>query len=446
MTHSQRMFHAVMAQGVHELAQRAGAKGCWRLPVQLQGQPIYAIGSPELLSYLLRQRQGDNPLCDNSSPANGMLRRAMGEGVFTTNDPECWRTAHELWAPFFRRSQVADIAAHTTLDWWQGQQPDLIQGRTVALVPRFIQLSVRVLSRVVLGELPAAQASQVPALTEAVFSNMALNLVRLALPDWLPGGRRYQEAIGRLDQLVYQIIQGRRDQPTTTDNLLSTLIASGKMGDQQIRDQLFTAFLAGFDSMAVTLGWAAEFLARDWPLQQALQAELASGWGQLLSREHRHHSLLSRVVTETLRLRPSFPVFFGGAARDIELPDHLPAELRAATPVIPQGAQLLFVPLAAQTSSKVWGDRASEFDPGRWDAASGTAAQRSVMRQAFLPFGLGERRCLGEHLALTVVPQALGLLVERFDLLPVRQKLPPGSYSMTLSPAGGATVRLASRP
>jgi cytochrome P450 len=82
--------------------------------------------------------------------------------------------------------------------------------------------------------------------------------------------------------------------------------------------------------------------------------------------------------------------------------------------------------------------QAEQFDPGRFL----TAESR---RFAFMPFGMGERVCIGNHFAMQESLLLLSMIVQHFDL----QLLDAGEVeiemAVSLRPKGGVPVRLTPR-
>lgn len=97
---------------------------------------------------------------------------------------------------------------------------------------------------------------------------------------------------------------------------------------------------------------------------------------------------------------------------------------------LPRGALALYSPYLSGRDPAVW-DRPDEFDPGRWAG--------KPPAWAYLPFGGGERLCLGMHLAQMLIHDALAALpplhAVRGDATPL-----PG---LTLGPRGPLIVTAA---
>ena len=78
---------------------------------------------------------------------------------------------------------------------------------------------------------------------------------------------------------------------------------------------------------------------------------------------------------------------------------------------LPAMADVLVSPYLVHRHPAHWPD-AERFDPGRFGAGEGDGRNRF----AYLPFGLGARACIGEHLALVEMHTHVATLARRFDL------------------------------
>jgi cytochrome P450 len=78
---------------------------------------------------------------------------------------------------------------------------------------------------------------------------------------------------------------------------------------------------------------------------------------------------------------------------------------------LPAGADVLISPYLVHRHPAHWSDP-ERFDPGRFGGEEGERRNRFV----YLPFGLGARACIGEHLALVEMHTHVATLARRFDL------------------------------
>jgi cytochrome P450 len=133
------------------------------------------------------------------------------------------------------------------------------------------------------------------------------------------------------------------------------------------------------------------------------------------------------VIWESLRLRPPL----------VDIVRQANAPVRLAGLHVPASTLLLIPPpLIHREAATEEGDR---FEIARF---RGTQPDP----ETWLPFGGGERRCLGASLAMLELREILPQIIGRFELLPARSKPErPWLYGTALVPAFGACVVLRER-
>jgi cytochrome P450 len=135
-------------------------------------------------------------------------------------------------------------------------------------------------------------------------------------------------------------------------------------------------------------------------------------------------------VREILRLYPSAPFVPRRAAVDEELLGY----------PIPAGTTVVVMPWLVHRNPKYWPD------PTRFDPRRHLDSSASRPRLAWMPFGAGQRICIGQGLALMEANFALGKLLRRFTPAPGRGHLrSEPRLSTTLSSRDGVWIRLQER-
>ncbi len=112
---------------------------------------------------------------------------------------------------------------------------------------------------------------------------------------------------------------------------------------------------------------------------------------------------LDRVLSETMRLYP--PVGL--------IPRHVREDCSHGDYRFPAGSQLHISPYLLHRHPRHW-DAPERFWPDRF--VDSEVSTRAVRDGAFLPFGSGIRRCIGDHLALIQVKLLLATLLQRVRL------------------------------
>ena len=89
---------------------------------------------------------------------------------------------------------------------------------------------------------------------------------------------------------------------------------------------------------------------------------------------------------------------------------------------------------------ELWDDPL-RFDPGRFTPEA--MANRHPL--AWLPFGAGQRLCIGKEFALMEGQLILARILSRYRITAVNERMPKVHVATTLRPGGGVWVRLSRR-
>ncbi|TPX32593.1 hypothetical protein SmJEL517_g04267 [Synchytrium microbalum] len=120
--------------------------------------------------------------------------------------------------------------------------------------------------------------------------------------------------------------------------------------------------------------------------------------------------ILSAVVKETLRLRPSAPVLNRVTAVD-KMYEWKDKDGSTKRHFVAKGADTGFQPYVVQLHPDNY-DNPTAFDPSRWlDSRA-----KTYDTYAYVPFGGGPRKCLGEKLALFEVKMVVVGVLREFDV------------------------------
>lgn len=136
---------------------------------------------------------------------------------------------------------------------------------------------------------------------------------------------------------------------------------------------------------------------------------------------------LGLILNESLRLYPPAVATIRRATEDVEL----------GGVMIPKGTEILIPIVAVHHDSELWGRDVNEFNPIRFARGVGNAAKHPM---AYMPFGLGSRRCIGQNLAILEAKMAIAMILQRFsfDVAPTYVHAP--TVQMLLQPQYGAPI------
>ena len=345
---------------------------------------------------------------DRTGAVYDRVRRAMGNGVATARHAD-HRRQRLIMQPAFHASHLpgyAEVMQRQTaamLDGWH-------EGRLVDLVDEMFRLT----TSIALGALfsTGLDDEEAAKLREAFEVFLRGTFTQIALPMLnrlpLPANRRYQAALGQWRAQVRGLIERYRSAGGEEQDLMARLLAArGDEGegltDQELSDQVAVLLIAGAETTSAVLTWATYLLCTHPEVLDAVNAEVdrvlggeVAGWKQLPELE-----LTARVVLEAMRLYP--PSWL--------LPRTATRETRLGGSVVPAGTILLVSEYVLHHDPAVFPEP-ERFDPDRWTEHGRSTSPHA--RRAYMPFGAGPTKCLGEQFATAEATLALASILARW--------------------------------
>jgi cytochrome P450 len=374
------------------------------------------------------------------SPTYAELSFIMGQGLVVADGP-LWRRHRRIVQPVFSRQRIdallPRIAAsiESELERWRS----LAEGPPVDLVGEMNRLTLSVAGRVILdidlGEAAGTiGASLLTAFTYVSRRQRSLLKPPAALPT--PARRRARRAVAALDEAVFRLIRERRAASGADPTDLLSVLAKARddetgegLTDRELRDELITMVIGGFETTSMGLTWASYLLSRHPDAARRLRDEAAGVLGDRTPTADDVARLpyARMVFEEALRLFPT--IWYMDR---VALEDDVVSGYR-----VPAGSLVALSPYVTHRRPDVWDD-ADAFDPERF-----TPERRAAIpRLAYFPFGAGPRTCVGGHLAMLEGQLALAMIARRFAF-----ERPPGAAPvpepyMALHPRGGMSMRI----
>jgi cytochrome P450 len=256
----------------------------------------------------------------------------------------------------------------------------------------------------------------------------------VAVPRWLPTPARvrFRKAVAWLKDFAAARVAARRAGAAPAGCLLESLLASPVDGgpplpDDEIRDEILTLILGGYDTVGSSLAWALYLLARNPAWLERVRRDDAVVDLPTKPLLGAPECLVDQVFAEALRLQPPVWVLARQAVdRDV-----------VGGREVTAGSTVLVSPYVLHRDRRWWDD-VDAFRPDRFTL-------RTAFPPAFLPFGSGARQCLGMGIAFLEARIIIPAVVRLFDIV-VDPAFDGGStVSITLSPALGLPVRLRQR-
>jgi len=263
------------------------------------------------------------------------------------------------------------------------------------------------------------------------FFAVFIKALRRDLGAWSPWGR-YIRARAKCYALIEARMAAVRRALNDDDSSVLALWvrlrdSSGQpaLTDAEIRDNLLTLLFAGHDSTAVALTWCMYWVHREPGVLLALLDEL-QGYAKTLDVGLLGQTpYLDAVCQESLRVHPVAPGIARRLDKAMDLGDF----------TVPAGDVVMACIDLASYEPDLFSEP-HRFRPERFIG-------RNYEHNEFIPFGGGERRCLGANMAFAEMRFVLATLVcqHRFRLTEKRPVLPAWSHGIR-RPATGVRMIL----
>jgi cytochrome P450 len=216
---------------------------------------------------------------------------------------------------------------------------------------------------------------------------------------------RFQRQAARLDALLTEQLALRRGHPSPGTDILSLLLsardeAGQPMEDAELKDELRTLLIAGYETTSIGMTWALYWTHRLPEVRQRLLEELAPLGPMPDAESLTRLSYLSAVCNEALRLNPVAPLLTRRTLAPFTLRGH----------ALPPGTGVMIVIPSVHSHPELYPEP-ERFRPERF-------LERRFSPFEYIPFGGGARRCLGAAFALHEMRIVLGTLLaaHRFAL------------------------------
>lgn len=370
--------------------------------------PVYFVTSAELTHELLvtKARYVDK--------GRFFVRaRVLVGDALPTAPAKIHRPHRRLMQPMFHRERIAGYA-RTMAERAQAMSDSWHAGQTVQVDQELADFSVATLAETMFStdiSRPAAEAVRrdVPILLRTALLRAITPRLLDKLP--IPANRQFDQAAFRLRKVIDEVIAACQESGEETNDLLGLLLAARDadtgqgLTDRELRDELVAIMFAGTETTASTLSWLFHELAQRPDVEEKLLAELDEVLGDRPATFEDVPKLTyaDQVLKEISRLH-SVPFLMRRTTAPVEL----------GGTELPVGTELAFSLYALHRDPRLY-DRPDEFDPDRWDAETGQA----VGRDAYIPFGSGNRKCIGDGFAWTEVVITLATVLRKWRFIPV---------------------------
>jgi cytochrome P450 len=413
------------------------------------GTPIVFINDPDYIREILVNQS-------SSFVKERTVRRMkvlLGDGLITSDDP-IHKRQRRIVAPAFHRQRIAAYGDQIVA-CADSQQRPWRPNQQIDMAAASMQLSLEIVARTLFN---TEVTDDIRSINDEVNTIMGLynfivafprleNFIHLPIPKLI----KFRKSRSRLDAIVNRLIREHREAAANGEpdkgDLLSMLLTSRDeqaddsgqhtgMSDEQVRDEVLTIFLAGYETVANGLTWTWYLLSQNPDIETKLHAELDTVLGT--GNEKRPPTLADypalryteQVFAESMRLYPPAWAMGRMSTKPVQLGPYR----------IPPGAHFFF-------SQYIMGRDPQYFpDPLRFDPDRFTLEARAARPKfTYFPFGGGNRQCIGESFAWMEGIFSIATIAQRWRISYLGATPPVPQAKITLRPRDPLMMQLVPR-
>ncbi len=370
------------------------------------------------------------------------MKPILGNGLLTAAN-DFHKRQRKIMAPVFQHKRLGHFAevmagcAETIQARWA-------DGARINVGHEMMELTLWIVGKTLFGADLLGEAKELgEAMTEGIEYGNEQYSAMIHIPfDWpTPGNERARQAVNRLNETMYRMINEARNAKEERNDLLAMLVAAqdedegGTLSDEQLRDECITLFAAGHETTALALSWAWHLLTTHPDLYKRLKDEAKTVLGGRTPGLDDLEKLpfAAQVFKETIRMFPPAYIVTRQAAVDVDLGDYH----------LPEGTFVMFSPYVQHHRADYFPEP-EKFDPDRFSAERET----QIPEDAYIPFSQGPRVCIGNHFALMEGQILLAAIAQRvtFEAVEDQDEVQPGIQPVepepmiTLRPKDGLKV------
>lgn len=376
--------------------------------VQLPGdRPVTLVSHPKGIEDIMNAPLGTF----SSAQGNEMFRPVMGDYSLLLLDGKAHQRQRKLLAPPYHGERMrlyGDRICELTDQMMQTWQ----MGDTVNAETCMKNVTLNALLEIVFGLKEGGESERLRQkllvlIRVATSPLVALHLFFPPLQKdwgWTPWGR-FMNLRREFDQMLYDEIARRREypEPDRTDILNLLMAARDEAGeplsDRELRDQLVTLLMGGFDTTSTSLVWTLYWIHQTPGVLDKLLAEFDAIEDETDMRTISRLPYLSATCQEALRISPSILVSFIRVAQE-------PVQVMGQE--FPAGWRFWADMYSVQQRPDLY-PTPQQFKPERF-------LERKFSPYEYLPFGGGNRVCIGSAFATYLMNLVIFKVLSSYDL------------------------------
>jgi len=400
--------------------------------------PLVYITNPKAIQQILTA----DPEMFEIGGGNGILKFLVGENSLILLDGTKHQRQRRLLMPPFHGERmraygklICDITEQVMSQWKIGE-PFYVRSAMQ-------EISLQVILNAVFGLHQGQRFDQLRQLLSSLLDVMGSPLsssllffpsLQKDLGAWSPWGR-FLRRKQQIDQLLYAEIQQRREQADSSgDDILSLLLsardeAGQPMTDEELRDELLTLLFAGHETTASALSWALYWVDHLPEVHDRLLSELDTLSCDADPTAIARLPYLNAVCQETLRI---YPIAINPFPRTLKVPMEMMGYQ------FEPGTTLLISVYLTHHREDIYPEP-KRFKPERF-------LERQFSPYEYLPFGGGNRLCIGMAFAQYEMKLVLATILSQYDLtLADNRPVKPARRGFTVAPSSSMRMVLTQR-
>ncbi|EMX1719466.1 cytochrome P450 [Campylobacter jejuni] len=372
-----------------------------------------------------------------------LLSPLLGESIFTTNG-EVWKKQRELLRPSFemtRINKVFNLMSEAVADMMDrfSKYPN---HAVIEVDEAMTFITADVIFRTIMSSKLDEEKGKKILNAFVTFQEQSVHTAMRRMfrfPKWLSyvlGDRKRAKAGDVIRQVLSDIIKPRYDMADNAEfeDILGSLLlvvdadTNKRFSFEEILDQVAMLFLAGHETTASSLTWTLYLLSLYPKEQEKAYEEITQVLqGGAIEISHlRQFKYLTNIFKESLRLYPPVGFFAREAKKDTQVRDKL----------IKKGSGVVIAPWLIHRHEEFW-TNPHGFNPSRFEG--------EYKKDAYLPFGVGERICIGQGFAMQEAILILANILKTYKLELEEGFVPDVVGRLTVRSANGMRIKFSKR-
>lgn len=372
------------------------------------------------------------------------IRSILGNGL-PVSEGDFWMRQRRMMQPHFHRESLAamaDLMVDAIDEELEGWDKYARSGEAFDLFLEMTRITMRVIVKTIFGSvLERKEVDLVAEEMRYALDYVLVNMATMKVPRWIPvpGRQRYKQTLANLDRIIFEVLDKRTQVPDRRGGALIDMLISAvdadtneRMTHQELRDEAMSLFLAGYETTSGALGFAFRELNNNPREMQILVDEIDQvlGTKRPVFADARSLPHCLWAVQESMRLNS--PAYW--------LPRTALEDDVIGGCEIKKGQEVAVIMHAIHHHPDVWPDP-ERFDPNRFRPE----AVQGRHPLAWMPFGAGQRLCIGKEFALMEGQFILARILAKYDVRPAYQAKMGKALGATWRPDGGVMGRISKR-